>query len=104
MNTMKKRKLEEAGWHVGNVQEFLTLSDEDMKLIEIRIALGKVLKEQREKNGYTQLQFAKAIKSSQSRIAKMENGDNNITIDLLLRSLLFLHTPKNKICNTFARI
>ena len=104
MNRKNKEKLEKSGWKIGNVQEFLNLSEEDMKLIEIRIALGKILKEQREKNGYTQDQLAKEIKSSQSRIAKMENGDISVTIDLLLKSLLYLKTPSNKICKTFAGV
>ena len=104
MNKKTRKKLEKGGWKVGDVQEFLNLSEEEMKLIEIRIVLGKFLKEQREKNGYTQMQLAREIGSSQSRVAKMENGNSNVTIDSLLKSLLHLKIPINEICNTFARI
>ena len=104
MNKKTKQKLEKRGWEVGGVREFLNLSEEDIKLIEVRIALGKILNEQRIKNGYTQLQLAREIKSSQSRVAKMENGDNSVTIDLLLKCLLHLQTPKSEICKAFARV
>lgn len=104
MNKKTQKKLERGGWKVGDVQEFLNLSEEEMKLIEIRIVLGKFLKKQREKNGYTQLQLARKIRSSQSRIAKMENGNNNVTIDSLLKSLLYLKTPINEICKTVASV
>ena len=104
MNKRKKEKLEKQGWEIGTVKDFLNLSEEDMKIIEIRIDLGRILKEQREKNGYTQAQLARKIKSSQSRIAKMENGATSVTIDALLKSLIHLDTPGNKIYKTFAKI
>ena len=104
MDRKTKKKLEKGGWSVGDVQEFLNLSEEEMKLIDLRIRLGKFLKKQREKCGYTQTQLAKEINSSQSRIAKMENGSSNITIDSLLISLFYLKTPTKEICNTFIRI
>jgi transcriptional regulator with XRE-family HTH domain len=44
----------------------------------------------------TQVAVAKKIKSSQSRVAKMEAGDPSVSIDLLVRSLLALReTPAN---------
>lgn len=104
MDKETKEKLKKAGWVVGSVKEFLNLSEEDIKLIEIRIALGIFLKEQREKCGYTQTQLAKEMRSSQSRIAKMENGDNNVTIDIILKSLLHLKTPVNKIYERMAKV
>lgn len=34
MDPKKKKRLEDAGWKFGSVQEFLELSDEDMTLVE----------------------------------------------------------------------
>jgi transcriptional regulator with XRE-family HTH domain len=46
--------------------------------------------------GLTQVALAKKIKSSQSRVAKMEAGDPSVSIDLLVRSLIALgETPTN---------
>ena len=99
-----KNRLEKKGWEVGDAKDFLNLSEEEIKLIEIRIALGKFLKNKREKSGYTQVQFARKIRSSQSRIAKMENGDNSVSIDLLVKSLLSLQTSTKEISRTIAGI
>ena len=69
-----------------------------MQLIELRIALGKMLREKREEKGYTQTVFAKEIGTSQSRIAKMESGDSSVTVDLILKSLFhFVHSKD--VCN-----
>jgi transcriptional regulator with XRE-family HTH domain len=38
----------------------------------------------------TQLDLAKAIRSSQSRVAKMEAGEHSVSLDLLVRTLLAL--------------
>jgi hypothetical protein len=38
----------------------------------------------------SQVNLAKALKSSQSRVAKMEAGDPTIFIDLLIKSILAL--------------
>jgi predicted transcriptional regulator len=38
----------------------------------------------------TQVALAKALQSSQSRVAKMEAGDPTVSLDLLVRSLLAL--------------
>ena len=37
----RKSKLEKAGFKVGTVQEFLGLSDAEMMIIDMRIALGR---------------------------------------------------------------
>jgi hypothetical protein len=82
MDSVIKEKLEKNGWAVGNVQEFLGVSDEEMRIIEWRISLGKMLREKRLSKGYTQEYLAKKINSSQARVAKMEAGDRSVTIDL----------------------
>ena len=38
----------------------------------------------------SQVEFARMVKSSQSRVAKMEAGDPSVSIDLLMKSLLAL--------------
>ncbi|MGE3667863.1 MAG: helix-turn-helix domain-containing protein, partial [Steroidobacteraceae bacterium] len=43
--------------------------------IELKLALSDRLKSLREKKAITQVEMAKLISSSQSRVAKMESGD-----------------------------
>jgi len=104
MNKNKREKLKEKGWELGGIKEFLDLSKEEVKLIEIRIALGRYLKEQREKNGYTQHQLAKMVKSSQSRIAKMEKGDNSVSIDAIFKYLFYLQVPTKEIGKIITKV
>jgi DNA-binding XRE family transcriptional regulator len=90
MDNTKKKKLEAAGWQVGTAQDFLGLSNEESAFIEVKLTLSRRFKEQRTRQGLTQEQVANLLKSSQSRVAKMEAGDASVSLDLLVRSLLAL--------------
>ena len=86
MNSAKRKRLESKGFKVGSVQEFLDLSPEESKIIELKITLGRKLQAYRKAKRLTQIEFARKIKSSQSRVAKMESGDPSVSIDLMVRS------------------
>jgi DNA-binding XRE family transcriptional regulator len=90
MKTAKKRRLESKGWKVGTAREFLNLSSEEAAYVEVKLALSKNLQEYRREKKLTQEELARLLKSSQSRIAKMEAGDPSVSLDLLVRSLLAL--------------
>ncbi|MBZ5536254.1 MAG: helix-turn-helix domain-containing protein [Acidobacteriia bacterium] len=94
METTKRKRLERKGWKVGTVQEFLGLSNEETAYIEVKLALSKTFQRRRREKRLTQQQAARLLKSSQSRVAKMEAGDPSVSLDLLVRSLLALGTPK----------
>lgn len=97
MNTNKRKRLEDKGWKVGDVKEFLNLSAEEIAYIETKLALSKNLKSYRQMKGLTQIEFANKIKSSQSRVAKMESGDSSVSIDLLIQSLFALGASKKQL-------
>ncbi len=90
MREDKKRRLEAKGWKVGSSKEFLRLSDEESAYIDLKMRLADGLRDRRQRNRLSQVQLAKILKSSQSRIAKMESGDSSVSLDLLIRSLLAL--------------
>ena len=102
MNSIKRKRLEAKGWKVGNVQEFLNLSPEEVAYIEIKLALSKNLQHYRKAKRLTQTEFAKRIKSSQSRVAKMESGHPSVSIDLLVRSLFALGASKKRLAGMLA--
>ena len=81
---MKKLK---QGWVEGSVKEFLGLSAADMEYIETRRALSRQLRAERQKKHLTQTELAVQLKTSQSRVAKMEQGDPTVSLDLLIQSL-----------------
>ena len=102
MDKSKKNKLEKAGWKVGSASDFLELSPEEEMYVELKVSLSQYLKKLRTKNHLTQEELAKRIKSSQSRIAKMESGDPSVSIDLLIRSLLALGSTQRDIVKALA--
>jgi len=102
MDKGKKAKLAKNGWKVGTVSDFLELSAEESAYIEMKLALSEKLKERRVRRKLTQAQLAKAIESSQSRVAKMEAGDPTVSIDLLMKSLLALGVSKKELGRTIS--
>ena len=102
MDQRKKKKLEAKGWAVGSADEFLELTPEETRYIELKLALSASLKTERVKQGITQVELAKMMGSSQSRIAKMEAGDPTVSVDLLLKALLSLGVTKKQISKIIA--
>jgi DNA-binding XRE family transcriptional regulator len=102
MEKKKKKKLESRGWRVGGTREFLDLTPEEEAYIELKLALSQNLRERRQQKRVTQTQLAKLIKSSQSRVAKMESCDPTVSIDLLIRSLLVLGTTKKELARVIS--
>lgn len=90
MRKSKREALAKRGWKVGSVAEFLGLSEEESALIELKITLGHSLRQRRAERGLTQVELARQLHSSQSRVAKMEAADPSVSIDLLVRSLFAL--------------
>lgn len=94
MEEAKRKQLENKGWKVGTVSEFLELTQEETTLIEIKLALSRRLKERRQKL-MTQTELANKLHSSQPRIAKAEKGDASVSLELLIRAMLATGaTPK----------
>ena|ERR1043165_6778272 len=97
MKAEKRKRLERAGWRVGDAGEFLGLSDDEAQFVEIKLALARRLRELREKRNWTQADVAKLVGSSQSRVAKMEAADSTVSVDLLVRSLLAIGANRREL-------
>ena len=102
MRKAKRERLKRAGWRVGSTREFLGLSEEEAAFIELKLSLAQSLRKERQKQGLSQMQLAKLLESSQSRVAKMEAGDRSVTLDLLVRSLLAIGTTKRQLARIIA--
>jgi len=100
MKKAKRERLEARGWRIGSASEFLNLSPEESAYLEMKLALSRSLQERRRRKRLTQHQLARILRSSQSRVAKMEAGDPSVSLDLLVRSLLALGTPKKSLLRT----
>jgi ribosome-binding protein aMBF1 (putative translation factor) len=103
MRESKQKRLAAKGWKLGSTSDFLGLTPEEEAYIELRLKLADGLRKRRKSHGVTQVSLAKSLKSSQSRVAKMEAGDPTVTIDLLVKSLLALGTSNREIAAIIAR-
>ena len=103
MHESKKKRLEAAGWAVGNAEDFLSLSAVESEYIELKLRLAAGIRSTRRRRGLTQLAVAKRIGSSQSRVAKMESGDPSVTADLMVRALLAIGATPNDLARLIMR-
>lgn len=97
MKASKRKKLEEAGWKIASSSEFFGLSDEEEMLVDMKLALATKLKIRRQQLKMTQQELASRIRSSQSRVAKMETADRSVSMELLVRSLASLGVSRKEI-------
>lgn len=88
MNRAKRKRLDAAGWRAGSAADFLDLSLEEAAFVELKLRLGESLRRRRQAQKLSQEALAQKIRSSQSRVAKMEAADPSVSIDLLVRALL----------------
>lgn len=103
MQKKKRAALQAAGFRIGDAEDFLELTDEERRLLEVRFAVSQSVRRLREKQQLTQEQLAVKLKSSQSRVAKIEAAASDVSLDLLFRGLfavggglddLFSHTTR----------
>lgn len=104
MKRTKARALKKAGWRVGSAREFLELSADESALIEMRLSLGRDMRDRRIERGLSQAALAQKLGSSQSRVAKMESADPTVSLDLLIRSLLALGAGAKDIARVLGNI
>ena len=100
MKAFKKMKRQFAGFKGVTLQEFLSLSDEDMALIDLKVTLVTMLKATRD--GITQHKLAKLMSSSQSRVAKLEGACADASLDLICRALFAVGITPRQIGRTIA--
>jgi DNA-binding XRE family transcriptional regulator len=97
MRENKRKRLAARGWKVGSAKDFLGLTDQEAAYIELKLRLAASLLECRQRRHLTQMDLARFLRSSQSRIAKMERGDPSVSLELLVRALLALGTSARQL-------
>lgn len=103
MDKTKKARLTKKGWTFGSAETFLGLPPEESAYIEIKLSLARELKKVRLKKGLSQTALASKLGSSQSRVAKMEAADAQVSLDLIVRSLLATGKRPREIARAVAR-
>jgi DNA-binding XRE family transcriptional regulator len=97
MDAKQRKRLEADGWKFGSYADFLGLTDAEVVLVELRGSLAAALKARRTRLGVTQVELAKRLRSSQSRVAKMEAGNPSVSFELLMRALLVLGASRQEL-------
>jgi len=85
MRKEKIKRLESKGWKVGSAEDFLNLSPEETACIDLKLNLSANLRKLRAELNLTQIELAKRIHSSQSRVAKIESDDPTFSRQTVLR-------------------
>ena len=102
MKMSKRARLEAAGWKVSTAAEFLGLDTEEAAFVELKVALSQSLRQWRTRQKLTQGELAKRLRSSQSRVAKMEAADPTVSVDLLVRALFRVGAKPKDIARAIA--
>jgi hypothetical protein len=103
MKKSTRERLEANGWRFGSVTEFLNLTPEEAAFVETKLALSESLRLRRTAQRVSQSALAKRLRSSQSRVAKMEAADATVSVDLLLRALFALGAKPQDIATAIRR-
>ena len=104
MDIEKRKRLENAGWIVGDAKDFLNLSPAESELVELKTRLALFAKKQRKANNLSQDTLAKKMGSSQSWVAKIESGDPSVSLDLIIRALLTTGITRQELAEAIADI
>ena len=103
MDKNKRQRLEAQGWKVGSADEFLGLTADEATYVDLKLALSRQVREYRQARRLTQVEMARLLKSSQSRVAKIETGDASVSLDLLIRSLIALGATRRELGKIIAQ-
>ena len=103
MKANKRKRLQAAGWKVGDTRSFLGLTEEEAALVELKLALAEHLRRRRQARHVSQVELAEQLGSSQSRVAKMEAADASVSLDLLVKALFALGETSRGLARILAR-
>ena len=87
MDKKTRDRLTAAGYRICDAEDFLGLTDEERQLVELRLQVSKAVRRRRQERALSQKQLAAKLKSSQSRVAKIEAAAPDVSLDLSFRAL-----------------
>lgn len=70
-------------------------------LVELKLMLTDAIKASREKRGLSQIDLARKMGSSQSRVAKIEAGDPAVSLDLIVRAFFATGATRRELQRAF---
>ena len=96
---MASKKLPK-GWTEGSVQELLGLTNDEAAIVEMRVRLAERVRKRRRSQRITQKDLARRMRSTQPRVARLEQAD--ASIEMLMRALFVLGADRKEIAKLLA--
>lgn len=97
MTREKRAKLEAMGFKLTDTKDWIGLTVEECRIVEMRVALAQELEKIRKEKGITQGELARRMGTRQSGVARMVNNPDTSTLDILMKGLIALGTPISRI-------
>ena len=102
MDKERIKKLETAGWKMGDFGDAFGLSPEDRVFVEMRLAVAREVDRLREEQGVSQRELARRMGTKQPTVSRMLKSPSTTTFDSLFRVLLALGSTPRKIAAVLA--
>ncbi len=103
MNLEKQKRLEQAGWKIGNAADFLELTPEEEAVVETGLALARLVRETREAKGWTQRQLAEHLGKHQPQVARLET-EGRASFEAQFTALFKMGVNPDQIADTIRSI
>jgi hypothetical protein len=87
MDAAKRKAIEAAGWKVGDAANFLGMNTEERQLLNARVKLALAIRQQRQVYGLAQKDLGVKLKTTQPRVAKIEQAASDVSMDQLIRAI-----------------
>ena len=87
MDRTRRKTLEAAGWKIGDAADFLEMTEEERQLLDARVEIASAIRRQREVLQMSQKELGTKLKTSQPRVAKIEQAAADVSLDQLVRAL-----------------
>ena len=104
MKPDKKKRLEAAGFKIGTADDFLKLTPAESELVMLRLSLAHNVRCRRIALNFTQADLARRLGSSQSRIAKLEAAEPDVSLDLLFRAMFATGAKRREVGRLIAAV
>lgn len=86
MNASTRAALEAKGYVFEDAEDFLDLTPEERRLVDLRLALSRAIRKQREAKSLTQEAVAKLLGVSQPRYAIIESASQGVSLDAMVKA------------------
>jgi hypothetical protein len=86
MDSAKRKRLEAAGWKLGDAADFLEMNDGERQVLDARVKLALAVRRRRQAQHLSQKALGLRLGTSQPRVAKIERAAADVSLDQLMRA------------------